>query len=94
MVNVHSIKMEDFLAAKCTAACWNVGPRPALQPSGANIAYWSLLRGKSGPPTGSFAPPEPPMRTCLDMEDSCYAVVIERPRELPANTAIFDMTVN
>ena len=31
LVNVHSIKMEDFLDAKCTAACWNVGPRPALQ---------------------------------------------------------------
>ena len=31
MVNVHSIKMEDFLDAKCTAACWKVGPRPALQ---------------------------------------------------------------
>ena len=34
--------MEDFLDAKCTAACWNVGPRPALQQlqpstSGANI---------------------------------------------------------
>ena len=24
------VKMEDFLDAKCTAACWNVGPRPAL----------------------------------------------------------------
>ena len=45
--------MEDFLDAKCTAACWNVGPRPAVTASTsvANIAYWSLLRGKSGPPT-------------------------------------------
>ena len=45
--------MEDFLDAKCTAACWNVGPRPAVtaSTSGANIAYWSLLKGKSGPPT-------------------------------------------
>ena len=36
--------------------------------SGANIAYWSLLGGKSGPPTeaGRFVHPEPPMRTRLD----------------------------
>ena len=65
--------MEDFLDAKCTAACWNVGPRPAVT---ANIAYWSLLRGKSGPPTevgrsvgrsvGQFVlTPEPPKRTRL-----------------------------
>ena len=36
--------------------------------SGANIAYWSLLRGKSGPPTevGQLVrTPEPPMRTRL-----------------------------
>ena len=36
--------------------------------SGANIAYWSLLRGKRGPPTevGRFVyTPEPPMRTRL-----------------------------
>ena len=34
--------------------------------SGANIAYWSLLRGKRGPPTevGRFVyTPEPPMST-------------------------------
>ena len=41
-----------FLDAKCTAACWNVGPSAVTaSTSGANIAYWSLLRGKSGPPT-------------------------------------------
>ena len=46
--------MED---AKCTAAYWNVGPMQAsntavtASTAGANIAYWSLLRGKRGPPT-------------------------------------------
>ena len=53
MVNVHSIKMEDFLDAKCTAACWNDTLLRGTQAStsavtastsGANIAYWSLVR--------------------------------------------------
>ena len=60
--------------------------------SGANISYWSLLRGKSGLPTevGRFVgTPEPPMRTVLYAPE-LLALKFERMGRRKQNTSVVD----